>query len=97
MNILVRVSGLRTLFPSFSAFPASWSLARKYIKYRISWSLARKRRKYRTAATEAFEMAARACSVPQKCSKELFEPLRCAPARSKELFEPPLGAPGRSK
>ena len=87
---------------SFRACPASsWSLARKHRKYRTvvpwPWSLARKHHNYRTAATGALKLAARARSVPQEHSKELLEPLRCAPGRSKELLEPPLGAPGRSK
>ena len=86
MNVLVRVSGLRTPFPSSQS---SQGLTGQLCAQNTAT--------YCTAATRALEMAGRARSVPQERSKELFELLLCAPGRSKELLEPPLGAPGRSK
>ena len=49
---------------------------------------------YCTGATGALRMTARASSVPQDRSKELFEPLRGAPGYSKELLKPRLVARG---
>ena len=86
MNVLVRVSRLRTPFPGSQG---SQSLTGQLCAQNTAT--------YCTAATRALEMAGRARSVPQERSKELFELLRCAPGRSKELLELPLGAPGRSK